>query len=85
MDCLPLYVAKERRLFDTLGVDIRLKPYPSQIDCDAALLEGRIEGTVTDLVKTEGMKKKVHLCDIPPLPRRAGAAVANRLSRITEI
>ena len=53
MDCLPLYVAKERRLFDTLGVDIRLKPYTSQIDCDAALLKGRIEGTVTDLVKTE--------------------------------
>ncbi len=85
MDCLPLYVAKERRLFDTLGVDIRLKPYTSQIDCDAALLKGRIEGTVTDLVKTEGMKKKGTYLRYATATQARWQLVANRLSRITEM
>ena len=85
MDCLPLYVAKERRLFDTLGVDIRLKPYTSQIDCDAALLKGRIEGTVTDLVKTEGMKKKGTSLRYATATQARWQLVANRLSRITEM
>lgn len=38
LDCLPLYVAKEQCLFDTAKADIRLKPFMSQIDCDAALI-----------------------------------------------
>ena len=85
MDCLPLYVAKERRLFDTLGVDIRLKTYSSQIDCDAALLKGRIEGSVTDLVKTEGMKKKGTALRYATATQARWQFVANRLSRISEM
>ena len=85
MDCLPLYVAKERRLFDTLGVDIRLKPFNSQIDCDAALLKGQLEGTVTDLVKTEGMKKKGTPLRYATATQARWQLVANRLSRITEM
>lgn len=85
MDCLPLYVAKERRLFDTLGVDIRLKPFNSQIDCDAALLKGQLEGTVTDLVKTEGMKKKGTPLRYATATQARWQFVANRLSRITEM
>lgn len=85
MDCLPLYVAKERRLFDTLGVDIRLKPYNSQIDCDAALLKGRLEGTVTDLVKGEGMKQKGTALRYATATSARWQFVANRLSRINEL
>lgn len=85
MDCLPLYVAKERRLFDTLGVDIRLKPYNSQIDCDAALLKGRIEGSVTDLVKGEGMKQKGTALRYATATSARWQFVANRLSRINEL
>lgn len=51
LDCLPLYVASECGLFDTLGADIRLKHYMAQIDCDTALANGRVEGSVTDLVR----------------------------------
>lgn len=51
LDCLPLYVASQYGLFDTLGVDIRLKRYTAQIDCDTAIANGRVEGAVTDLVR----------------------------------
>ena len=55
LDCLPLYVAEEREMFDTV-VDIRLKCYTAQMDCDTALLHGRVEMAVSDLVRAERMK-----------------------------
>lgn len=85
IDCLPLYVAKERRFFDTLGVDIRLKPYTSQIDCDDALLKGRIEGSVTDLVKGEWMKKKGLELRYATATQARWQFVTNRLSRVSEL
>ena len=56
LDCLPLYVAKEEMFFDTAKADIRLKYYSSQLDSEAALRKGRVEGTVTDLVRCAFMK-----------------------------
>ena len=35
LDCLPLLVARPYNLFDSLGADVRLKFFSSQIDCDA--------------------------------------------------
>lgn len=54
LDCLPLFVAKDHHLFDTV-VDIRLKYYTAQMDCDTAILRGRVEGSITDLVRAERM------------------------------
>jgi NitT/TauT family transport system substrate-binding protein len=57
LDCLPVFVAKERQMFDT-AVDIRLKRYTAQMDCDTALIRGRAEGAITDLVRAERMIKE---------------------------
>lgn len=56
LDCLPVFVAKERQLFDT-AVDIRLKQFTAQMDCDTALMLNRVEGSVSDLVRAERMMK----------------------------
>lgn len=56
LDCLPVFVAKERQLFDTV-VDIRLKQFTAQMDCDTALMRNRVEGSVSDLVRAERMMK----------------------------
>ncbi len=55
-DCLPLYVAEERAMFDTI-VDIRLKCFTAQMDCDTAIQRGRVEMAVTDLVRVEKWKE----------------------------
>ena len=55
LDCLPFYVAKERQLFDT-AVDIRLKQFTAQMDCDTALLRGRVEMAISDIVRMEKWK-----------------------------
>ena len=57
LDCLPIFVAKERQLFDT-AVDIRLKRFNAQMDIDTALIRGRAEGAITDLVRAEKMIKE---------------------------
>lgn len=54
LDCLPLFIAKDHQLFDTVA-DIRLKYFTAQMDCDTALTRGRVEGAVTDLVRAERM------------------------------
>ena len=57
LDCLPVFVAKERQMFDT-AVDIRLKRYNAQMDIDTALIRNRAEGAITDLVRAEKMIKE---------------------------
>ena len=57
LDCLPIYVAKERQMFDS-AVDIRLKRYNAQMDIDTALIRNRVEGAITDLVRAEKMIKE---------------------------
>ena len=58
LDCLPLFVAKAEHLFSTQGVDVRLKMYTAQMDCDTALAGGSVEGAVTDLVRMERLVRK---------------------------
>ena len=57
LDCLPLYVAREYKWFCDGKTDIRLKYFTSQIDCDTAILNGRVEGAVSDLVRVARMNK----------------------------
>ena len=51
LDCLPLFVAQQCELFDTINGGVRLKLYYAQMDCDTAIQRGRVEGVVTDLVR----------------------------------
>lgn len=47
-DCLPVLVAKELRLFDTLGVDVRLRKYHALSECRKALEDRLVEGAAID-------------------------------------
>lgn len=85
LDCLPLYVAKQSNLFETLGADVRLKAYPSQIDCDAALLKGSIEGNVTDVVRAERMKKRGTALRYATATNASWQLISNRLARIHKV
>ncbi|MCR5131114.1 MAG: ABC transporter substrate-binding protein [Prevotella sp.] len=58
LDAMPLFLAKERRLFDTLNVDVRLKRWKAQMDVDTALAGGTVEGAVSDLVRIERMRRR---------------------------
>lgn len=83
MDCLPIYVAKERHMYDT--ADIRLRLFSSQMDCDTAVSGGGVEGTVTDLVRATRMKNKGIQLTYYTETNAYWLLVANHKARIHEI
>lgn len=84
LDCLPLFVAEERQMFDT-AVDIRLKRFSAQMDCDTALQRGRVELAVSDLVRTERMATMGLRLKYLTATNAYWLLIGNRNQRITEL
>lgn len=84
LDCLPMFVAKDRELFDT-AVDIRLKAYNAQIDCDEALRKGRLEGNVTDLVRALRLRQQGVDIDFTSSTNAYWQLLSNRKARIKQL
>lgn len=85
LDCLPVYVAKSERLFDTLGVDIHLRRFTSQMDCDTALERGRIEGSITDLIRVAHMRKRGTALFCPIATNTYWQLITNHKARVSEL
>ncbi len=58
LDCLPVYYAQSMGLFDSLGVDIDLREYLSQMDIDTALLRRQVSFGHTNLARLEEMERR---------------------------
>ena len=84
LDCLPVFVAKECHLFDS-AVDIRVKRFAAQMDCDTALLRGRVEGAFTDLVRAERMIKSGMPLKYVSSTNADWLLIGNRQSRVTQL
>ena len=84
LDCLPLFVAAECQMFDS-AVDIRLKPYTAQMDIDTALIRGRVEVGVSDLVRGERMIAQGTRLDYLTRTNAYWQLIGNRQSRITQL
>lgn len=85
LDCLPLFVAREAGIFDTLGVSVRLRMFRAQMDCDTAVIGGSVEGTVTDLVRAERLQRQGISLRYPIATDAYWQLIANRLARIKEL
>lgn len=85
LDCLPMLVARHYNMFDSLGADIRLKFYSAHIDCDTAIMNQRVEGTFTDIVRAERMMKKGVGLIYCTSTDAYWLLVSNRNSRIKEL
>lgn len=85
LDCLPMYVAREYKWFCDGKTDIRLKYYTSQIDCDTAILNGRVEGAVSDLVRVARMNSRGAKLKAQIATAGYWQLITNRNSRIREL
>lgn len=85
LDCLPLYVAEKEGIFDSIGVDVRLKQYEGSLDSDNDLMQGTIDGGVTDCIRAAWMKKKG--CDAKAVSLTNGywQLITNGKARITKL
>ena len=84
LDCLPVYLAEDHQLFDTI-VDIRLKHFTAQMDVDTALMNNRVEVAVTDLVRAEWMIKQGTPLEYLTATDTYWLLVTNRIARLTDL
>ncbi|MBR2777237.1 MAG: ABC transporter substrate-binding protein [Prevotella sp.] len=84
LDCLPLFIAKDHQMFDTI-VDIRLKTFTAQMDCDTALINGRVEGSITDIVRAERMIKQGLPLKYVTATNAYWLLITNQHQRITQL
>ncbi len=85
LDCVPLFVAQETNLFDTLGVNVRLKRFNAQMDCDTALVGGSVEGSVSDLFRTERLRRKGIRLDYLTSTNAYWLLVTNKKARLKRV
>ena len=85
LDCLPLFVAQHYALFDTINGGVRLKFYMAQMDCDTAIQRGRVEGTVSDLVRAKYMEQKGLKLRYVTVTNAYWQLITNRNSRIRQL
>ena len=85
LDCLPLYVARHYGLLDTLYGGVRLRLYQAQMDCDTAFQRGRVEGMVSDLVRTKYLERKGMKIRYSILTGAYWQLVTNRQARIRQL
>ena len=85
LDCLPVYLAYEDSLFLKQGVTVHLYRYNAQMDCDTAIARGRVEGTVTDLVRAARIEKKGVPLFYPVSTNLYWQLISNRKARVSEL
>ena len=85
LDCLPVYLAKERQLFEKYGADVRPKAFTAQLDGEEALRKGRVEGTVSDVVRAERLKKRGTAVRYVAATNAYWQFISNRKARVREL
>lgn len=85
LDCLPIYLAADHKMFERQGVDLRLRTYPSQIDCDDDLRKGKVEGMVSDLIRTEKIQKDGIKLNYLSSTNVYWKLITNRKARLTKL
>ena len=58
LDCLPLFVAEASGLLQSDGLDVSLLTYTAHMDCDTAVARRAVDGTFTDLVRAERLRRQ---------------------------
>lgn len=85
IDCLPMFIIKERAWIDTAKADVRFRDMESHIAADDALRRGKIEGSVTDIVRAERMKRQgLALTYVASTPL-SWQFITNKKARIKEL
>ena len=85
IDCLPLFLADDHRLFDTLGVDVRLRLRKAQMDIDTALIGGSVEGAVSDSVRVARMQSRGTALVELGTTNTSWQLIGNRSARLKEV
>lgn len=59
LDCLPLYVAQEIGIADSMHIRLVLQAHPAKSDCDSALIHGSVVAALTDCVHADFISQQL--------------------------
>ena len=85
LDCLPIFVAQDRGMFDRNNVSVNLMTMMAQMDCQDALLKEKAQLVASDVMRGEKMRregKDIHYVTSTIINWQM---ITNRLVRITDI
>ena len=85
LECLPMFVAKERLMYDTTKLDLRIRRFMAQMDCDTAFAGGSVEGMMSDAVRVQHMREKGVPTESIASTDIYWLLISNRKARIKEI
>lgn len=85
LDCLPIFIGVDDSVFVKNGVDVRLRQRGAQIDCDTLVMGGHVEGIVSDLIRTERLRKRGYALRYVAATNAYWKLVSNRSARVKEI
>ncbi len=85
LDCLPIFVAASSGIFDQIGVIVSLKEMNAQMDCDEAIREEKVECMVSDLMRTERLKRTGIEMTYLTATGQYWQLIGNRKGRVTTI
>lgn len=85
LDCLPVFIAADKGMYASNGVEVKIIPFNAQIDCEQALLNKQVECTVTDIFRAERIKAKDPGAAYITTTGAYWQLISNRKARITEI
>ena len=58
LEALPLWVAREKKLFEKAKLNVTLYSFTADMDCDTAFVGTTADGMITDLIKIAYLKQK---------------------------
>lgn len=85
LECLPVFIAYENGMFLKNGVEVKIVPFCSQMDCEQALLNKKVECAVSDIFRAERMRKTDSGISYITATGAYWQLISNRKARITEI
>lgn len=85
MDCLPLFIGVEDSMFQKAGVDVHLKMRNAQIDCDTLITGRHVEGFVSDLIRTERLRRQGIGLRYVAATNAYWKLITNRMARVKEL
>lgn len=80
LDCLPFYYAEATGIYASEEAKVRFLSFASQFDCDTALLGNSVDGSFSDLVRTQyHVGRKADWSVLMTMPRTQRLLVSGKL------
>lgn len=85
LDALPIMVANDSGILDSLGISLNINIYRSQMDAEKALAEGKVDVAMTDMFRVAWWQWKKKPIRFAFTTKRPLYIVPNRILRISKV